>query len=133
MVQKRATMTAVPLRDGDVLVAGGSNYCCTSYRTAEVYGATLLSATPSTGPVGTTIQVRGAGFDAFETVKIRFEYTPLGKAHTGPNGGFSVSEVVPRFGAGAHTISAFGLTSFGGAQCTFTITAGARQPGIRDR
>lgn len=122
MIQSRAAMTAAVLHDGDVLVAGGGNYCCRVYKTSELYTSTDLTAIPASGQVGQTIKLRGHGFYAFETVKLYWDYQTLAKAHAGPKGGFSIPVVVPQSTVGQHTIRARGLRSYAGATTVFTVT-----------
>jgi N-acetylneuraminic acid mutarotase len=122
MIQSRVGVTAAVLRDGDVVVAGGSNYCCQSYRTSELYTSTNLTPMPSSGPAGKAIQLRGHGFYAFEPVTITWDGQPLARAHTGPKGGFSVPVVVPQSAIGQHVIAARGQQSFAFASVLFTVT-----------
>lgn len=64
--------------------------------TNSVYEYPNLLLTPSSGPAGTKVHVKGGGFDAGETVTVSYQGTTVGTATTLSNGSFSkVSFVVP--------------------------------------
>ncbi len=123
MLRPRADFVPVALRDGEVLVAGGDNYCCNAYRQAETYVTPALRVSPTSGPAGTTIKVTGNGFFAKELVKLTWDDLRLRTARTGIQGGFAVTVTVPPTSPGSHQIQARGLTSFAGAVCLFTVTS----------
>jgi WD40 repeat protein len=125
MVQSRVDQSATELADGDLLVAGGGDYCCQTYDTAELYTPTLLSADPTSGPVGQQVTLEGSGYFAHETVKVTWDggTAALARVATSAQGTFTVDITVPQTGVGAHTIDAEGLKSDAYGLAAFRVTA----------
>jgi N-acetylneuraminic acid mutarotase len=124
MTQARFAATATLLADGQVLVAGGNDYCCEpSFNNAELYTTTLLSANPNNGPVGQPVTLTGTGYFANEKVAVTWDGAKLASTRTTGHGDFTVAVTVPSTSVGIHTVTAIGQTSFAGAQDTFTVTA----------
>ena len=127
MTQARYGHAAALLQSGDVLVAGGSDYCCQTYASAELYTPTVVSAEPTSGPVGQVVSLDGSGYYAHETVKVTWDggVRPLATARTSSQGTFAADVTVPATSPGSHTINAQGSRSYAGAQATFVVTATA--------
>lgn len=88
-------------------------------------GETALTLSRSTGPVGTSITVAGAGFDARETVDIRFHISMLATAVTDARGSFSGAVIkVPAgsFPSFPYSVVASGRRSRKSAIAQFTVT-----------
>jgi large repetitive protein len=124
MTQPRVFQTATALPGGSVLVAGGGpTYYAAAAGTAEVFTPVLMSLTPASGAVGTTVTVTGSGFYAGEAVKLLWDSSiVLANVKTTATGSFSTTITVPGATAGAHVIAAQGQRSFGGTNATFTVT-----------
>jgi N-acetylneuraminic acid mutarotase len=124
MVQARFGASAVRMADGNVLVAGGSDYCCTTYDSAERFTPTLVTDDPHEGPAGQVVVVRGSGFYAHETVRITWDggVRPIGSARTSDRGTLTTTVTVPTATPGAHLFTASGSTSYASAQVAFTVT-----------
>jgi large repetitive protein len=123
LIQARYGQTATLLTDGDVLVAGGSDYCCHYYSSAEIYTPTELFADPTSGPVGQRVKLAGSGFYARERVDISWDGSHLARTKTDHDGSFAVVIVVPSSTPGTHSISVTGRSSFAGAFLGFRVTA----------
>jgi N-acetylneuraminic acid mutarotase len=124
MVQARYAHTSTLLASGNVLVAGGSNYCCQNYTSAELYTPTLMIADPTSGSVGQQVVLSGSGYFAHETVKVTWDggVTRLASARTSNQGTFSADITVPTTRPGEHQIDAEGSRSFANAEVTFHVT-----------
>jgi len=124
MTQPRVFQTATALPGGNVLVAGGGpTYYAAAAGTAEVFTPVLMSLTPASGAVGTTVTVTGSGFYAGEAVKLLWDSSiVLANVKTTATGSFSTTITIPSATAGAHVIAAQGQRSFGGTNATFTVT-----------
>jgi hypothetical protein len=91
--------------------------------TSSVYVYAALTLTPSSGPAGSKVLVKGGGFDASETVTVTYQGTTVGTATTNSDGAFALHFVVPTgTGIGYTTVSASGGTSGIYASATFTVT-----------
>ena len=123
MTVPRRDATATLMRDGEVLMIGGTDGGSTIYSSSETYSVPALAGHPDSGPVGTQVRIHGQGFYAFEKVQIRFDNAALGSARTGPGGGFVATVTIPSSGVGRHTIRAQGRTSFGQAMFEFEVTS----------
>jgi hypothetical protein len=73
--------------------------------------AESVAISVKSGPPGTSVVVSGGGFGSAERVQVRFDTRSLKKVTTDATGAFSAEVTIPGAGAGAHTISATGLTS----------------------
>ncbi len=124
MVQARYGHTATLLSTGNVLVAGGSNYCCQNYTSAELYTPTLMIANPTSGSVGQQVTLSGSGYFAHETVKVTWdgEVARLASTRTSDQGTFSADITIPTSSPGEHQIDAQGSKSFADAEVTFEVT-----------
>ncbi|MFN2543876.1 MAG: hypothetical protein ABR600_04785 [Actinomycetota bacterium] len=58
-------------------------------------GRVTSTVRPHTGPPGAHVRLIGHGWKPDSTVRISFAGHRLGRAHTGPNGGFNVSRRIP--------------------------------------
>ncbi len=122
MTQARVDPSATVLGDGDVLVAGGSDYCCDYFASADLFTNTSMSAHPISGPVGRRVKLSGRGFFAFEPVVILWRSTSIASVKTDAKGAFVVKVTVPPDPPGQVEIDARGQKSFAGASTTFDVT-----------
>jgi WD40 repeat protein len=114
---------ATVLGDDDVLVAGGSNYCCGQFfSSADLFTNTELSVRPTSGPVGRRFTVRGHGFYGNEPVAIFFDFSQTARVRTDAAGDFVAKLRVPQHPPGEYVVEADGQRSFGRAQTSFEIT-----------
>jgi hypothetical protein len=123
MTRARHGASGVMLRSGDLLVAGGGASCCRVVRSAELYTPTFATPHPSSGAVGSSFELRGSGFDAFERVRLEWDFKPLAGVRTNAVGRFDVPLTVPAGSLGRHYINASGRRSFASAQAVFVVTA----------
>jgi hypothetical protein len=123
MTQARYGDSATLLGDGDVLVAGGGDYCCQVYASAELYTPTVLFDDPTSGPVGQQVKLTGGGFFAHEGVAITWDGRPLARTRSSSQGTLAVTVTVPSASVGTHSIDARGSRSFATAQVAFRVTA----------
>jgi hypothetical protein len=123
MTQARFSPMAAVLGDGDVLVAGGSNYCCRYYASADLFTTTSLAVNPTSGPVGQKVTVSGRGFYASEPVVITWEFANVARVKTDADGAFVVKFKVPAGQTGQVSVEARGQRSFAAATATFHVTS----------
>lgn len=91
--------------------------------TNNVYEYANLVLTPSSGPAGTMVLVKGGGFGSAETVTVSYQGTNVATATASTGGAFTASFVVPTTtGIGYTSVQANGNTSGIGASATFTVT-----------
>jgi hypothetical protein len=123
---------------GEMLLFGGAGGCCpgpllgdTWTRDAESWRVPFVAhvrLSPNSGPPGTTVQVKGTGFAAFERMTIRFVdsvtgKTGLQKLKTDATGSFTTQVTVPADAtAGAQKITASGWRSGQHVKAKFTVT-----------
>jgi PKD domain len=82
----------------------------------------LLSATPSTGPVGTSITFRGAGYGAGATVNVSWAAGLACSGVANTSGSFSCQYTIPAAAAGAHAFTASD-PAHDTASASFTVTS----------
>lgn len=108
---------------GTVAVAaiGGTSHFKTTTSIFEIQNIVL---TPSSGPAGTTVHVKGGAFSSGEVVTISYQGTTLGTATAASNGSFgNFSFVVPTTTAIGYTyVQAVGGTTGNTASATFIVT-----------
>lgn len=92
--------------------------------TSSVFEYQNIVITPSSGPVGTKVHVKGGGFSAGETVTVSYQGITVGTAISASNGSFTnLSFVVPTTTSiGYTTVQAVGGTTGIIASATFTVT-----------
>jgi hypothetical protein len=122
MTQARFNPSATVLGDGDVLVAGGSDYCCDYYASADLFTNTSISVDPTSGSVGQKVTLSGRGFYGLEHVEITWQLAKVARVETDAGGAFVVKFRVPQGAPGQDSIQASGQKSFGGASTTFQVT-----------
>ena len=92
--------------------------------TPMIEGITL-SISPTSGPPGTRVTIKGEGFNAFTSVqelKIgQLDIRPVPLPATDGKGAFSAMVTLPQLNVGTHIVSAKVLNSV--AATTFTMTA----------
>jgi N-acetylneuraminic acid mutarotase len=123
MVHARSNAQAVTLPSGDLLVVGGDSGF-SGPREAETFTPTLVSVTPTSGPAGTRIVIRGNGFQAGETVQVQWNWVDWHQLRVGPLGRFTLRAKVPQDPPGQYAIYAHGKQSSAYAACLFTVTSG---------
>ena len=122
MTTAREEAGAALLSGGQLLVVGGTDFCCHTYAGAETYSVPTLSESPTHGPSGTMVKLRGAGLDASELVHITFDSSAIATVWTRADGSYSATVTIPSSGLGRHTIRAQGRMSHGSASVTFEVT-----------
>jgi Kelch motif/Galactose oxidase, central domain/IPT/TIG domain len=123
MSQARFKPSATVLGDGDVLVAGGSDYCCDYYASADLFTFTSISVSPASGPAGVKVTLSGRGFYAFEPVLVIWNSTmQVARVKTDSSGSFLVKFKVPAGAPGEYTIEALAQKSFARASTSFQVT-----------
>ncbi len=83
------------------------------------------SLSQTTGSVGSTITVRGSGFEVGETVTVDYDNLRVGTATADNNGGFTITFYVPSSGSGSHVITVSDGTTT--KQLAFTVESEAPQ------
>ncbi len=112
-----ASATGTGAKAGQVLT-GGSVSVVPSGPTISPF----LSLSPSVGPPGTSLTVKGTNFGHGEKVEVYFDTTYLTSGSTFASGSFSVRVTVPISATpGAHQITAKGRRSGRSAQSPFTV------------
>jgi hypothetical protein len=86
-----------------------------------------LTADPTSGPAGSTVQLTGNGFWAGETIKLSFSdsgtSTTFATFTADPSGNFSVSETIPASAAAASAkFKAHGASSGKSASAKFAVS-----------
>ena len=122
MTQARVDPSATVLADGDVLVAGGSDYCCDFFASADLFTNTSVSVHPTSGVVGRRVRVSGHGFFAFEPVVVSWGFASIASVKTDADGAFVVKVTVPSDPPGQVEVDARGQKSFAGASTSFDVT-----------
>jgi len=79
-----------------------------------------IFVTPSSGPMGTKVQVDGSGFGAYESVDLSFEDMQIGKASADGDGSFTATFNIPVSQSGTHLVKAWCGTDY--TQATFMVT-----------
>ena len=106
-----------------MVAGGGKNFYSPPTATAEFYTTTLISLSPTSGPVGTQVTVTGSGFYAHEGAIVSWNgQAVLAHVKTSPSGTFVAKITIPQSPASARTVSAQGSRSFAGASAMFTVT-----------
>jgi PKD repeat protein len=84
-----------------------------------------LPIADSTPAIGQQIVVAMSGFEPFEWVAIVVQSTPtlIGSVQADADGAIDTTVVVPMLAPGAHTLSAYGLTSGSGARASIQVVA----------
>jgi len=65
-----------------------------------------IALDPTSGPVGSSVNVTGNGFGSNSTVNLEFDSTPLSPANTDNEGSFSSAFTVPASANGPHNVTA---------------------------
>ncbi len=76
---------------------------------------------PSAGPVGTSVSITAAGFDASSNYDIEWDSTVVASGTTDANGGVTTQITVPNAPGGAHSLGI--LEGSNSLSSTFTVTA----------
>jgi virginiamycin B lyase len=84
--------------------------------------ATTLTLSPSSGSPAAVVKVSGAGFGAFEYVRISVNGTVVATVKTGATGKLSTRVTIPSTATGSQQITAKGLTSKVSASTVFTVS-----------
>jgi hypothetical protein len=95
---------------------------------APGYGTAQISASPSSGPVGTDVTVTGTNFTPNEDVTLSFhsKYVRAGSASVDGDGNFTATITVPDVDLGGHEIEA--TTADDDATAAFQVTGSATKP-----
>jgi len=80
-----------------------------------------IALNPTSGPVGTSVNVTGNGFNSTSTVNLKFDSTPLSPATTDNEGSFSSAFTVPESVNGPHNVTA--TEGSNTASQSFTVTS----------
>lgn len=82
----------------------------------------IIFLDPNSGPVGTSVDIAGAGFDPSSTITIEFDGSIVATVTSTPNGGFNATFNVPLSSSiGDQTVKA--TQGSNSASKTFTVTS----------
>jgi N-acetylneuraminic acid mutarotase len=123
MTQARGGPTATVLTDGDVLVAGGSDFCCQEFASADLFTTASIAVSPTSGPVGQKVTLSGRGFFAFEPVVVTWEFAQIARVKTDATGAFAVKFPVPPGSTGKVLVQVEGQKSFASPTTRFQVTS----------
>jgi hypothetical protein len=84
--------------------------------------APKLTATPGSGPAGSSFTASASGFEAAELIAVTFNGTPQGTCTADALGACAVSVTVPPGPGGAYGVKAVGALSGAMASTTFVVT-----------
>jgi hypothetical protein len=79
-----------------------------------------FTVSPSSGPPGTSVRVRGSGFEPNSSVDLTIDGDPIQSVTTGSDGALSASVQIPVVAGGPRAISVSGAS--GSGQATFDVT-----------
>ncbi|MGD0396486.1 MAG: IPT/TIG domain-containing protein, partial [Nitrososphaerales archaeon] len=122
-------MTVTGLRSGSATIqasyAGDSNFNAASSGNTTLTITSSITLSPTSGPVGTTVTVTGAGLASSSTITIKFNGATVttipATVTTSALGAFTATFVVPSSTAGAKTVTATDASS-NTASATFVVT-----------
>ena len=113
--------------DQTVKATKGSNSASKTFKVTSLVNP-IIALDPTSGPVGTSVDIAGAGFDPSSNVTITFNGSVINTTPslitTGAKGTFSANFTIPNSTSGDHTVIA--TQGSNSASKTFTVTTSQR-------